>query len=779
MTDVSIGKYYGPITNFDVEATGALKGKQKASDALNTAKANSGAEVTVIDAAGNATVHGLKPEKGIINKPKPTASGLLVVDNLSSGLKPDKTKPLAIDPSIAGKLGGEVALFVDEKNQTKVINGDKNTVASKYLDNPNASKVDAAYTIAGDDNFVNKKMASNVISDLNANYRNTDATSKEVGLMKDGQVKTGMNALIGELKNISANTSQLETQSRQRTEKFNGDIAKPQDRLNKANNAWDTANRAEDQKIGKASEDLREARFPGVHDTENDISTAKQMVNDGKGYLQNANKRVSDAQGEVNRLENLKTKTNQIVEQNKDLDASNKRIVYDMANYFVNRKDQLVNLKSSFNERASYYEGLASAESRKPAAPQGTVGMTRADADKLAQKISGGDGWISKEDLTNNGLSYLAENGAARDKVAGSDNKISTQEFSDAVLLGRVNLPNNAPSTPSGGNSTSSDPFGGKPTNGGGNSTSGDPFANKPTNGGGNSTSGDPFANKPTNGGGGNSTSGDPFANKPTNGGGNSTSSDPFSNSNGQYKNDNAVQDFKRIASSIRADANSIDMRIQSINQVINEARAGGPDSRNFRFAVEKLSDSGNYNGYGYVLNEKDNGYNFFKDDINDRGIIKNNFLKPYDSNNAAIRDNNQQIDRNVSEYKNNINGANQKLNDAKVSESQASGNLQGAQSRLTQLNAQLDSINSKAPVADSVPSVKTAKGAYESAVKHKDATVGDGAALTKEKTAAQGVVDSLTESHSSDIKDLNSKIAGNAAQAQQKINETKRNLGL
>lgn len=715
MSDASInaGKYLGSgLGSFDVEANKtAAKGKQKASDAVNTAKNTMGADITVFDASGNATVHSVKIDNGVFTKPKPTSSGFLTIENLTSpNGKIDKTKPLAIDPTIAGKLGGTVALFVDEKNNTTVINGDKKTVASNFLDDATASKVDAAYTIAGDDNFVNKKMASNVVADLNANYRNTDNTSKEIALMKDGQVKTGMNALISELKTISANTSELETQSKQRTQKFNTDIAKPQDRLNKANAAWDNANKIEDQKINIASENLREAKFPGVHEKEDQVGEAQQMVSDGKGYLQNAVNKVSEATNEVNKLENLKTKTQGIVEQNKNLEFSNKEIVRDMGNYIVNRKTQLESIKASLNDKASYFDNLAAAESRKPAAPSG--------------------------------------------------------------------------GTPSNGG-TSSDPFSGnKPTSGSG-STSGDPFSgggngSKPTGG---STSGDPFSggsggNKPTGGSG--STSGDPFSgggngSKPT---GSSTSSDPFS-TNGQYRNDNAVSEYRRRASDIRADASNIDMRIKGLNQVIDQARYGGIESSGFRNAINRLSDNYNYNGYGYVFNEKDDSYNYFKADKSDRGIINRNFIEPYDDNNSQIRQNNAEINKNVAYYKNNIDGANQKLTDAKVAESQASGNLQGAQARLTQLNAELNTINSKPALTEANPNVKKAKTSLDNAIKNKDNTVGANAALTKEKNSAQGAVDSITDSHDKDIKELNSKIASNANQAQQKINETKRNLGL
>ena len=755
MSDVSAGKYLGGFTgNFDIKANQtALKGQQKTSDAVNTAKANSGAELTVIDAAGNATVHTAKVEKGTFSNAKPTASGFITVDNLAApGAKVDKTKPLAIDPSISSKLGGEVMILVDEKNQTKVINTNKDQIVNNYLAEPTDKKVDAAYVVSGDDNSVNKKLSANVITDLNANYRNTDKASKEVGLLKEGQVKTGMNAMIGELKNISSNTSQLEVQSRERTQKFNGDIAKPQQRLDSANSNWNSSSRAEDQKINNAGEELREAKFPGVRDTEGAINSAREMVNNGKGYLQNATKKVSDSGNEVGRLENIKVATNGIVSQNQSLEGSNKKIAYDMANYLVNRKDQLIDLKGSLNNKAVYYESMAETESRKPAAPTGTasVGMTREEADKIAQKISGGDSWISKEDLTNNGLAYLAEAGASRDKVAGTDNKISTQEFSDAILLGKVNLPKPAGATaPTPGNSTSTDPF---------NSSS------KPSSGGGNSTSTDPF----------NSGS------KPSSGGGNSTSADPFSNNNGQYKNNNAVQDFRRRANEIRSDANSIDMRIESIGGVIREARAGGPESSNFRFAVNKLSDGNSYSGgYNYVLNDKDAGYNYFNEDKSDKSIINSNFLKPYDNNNNAIRENNRQIERNVAEYKSNVGPANQRLQEAKVNESQANGNLQGAQSKLTQLSADLDRINSRPALTESTPTVRSAKNSLDSAVKNKDSVVGPSAPFTKERNSSQGVVDSLTESHSSDIKAVNAKVAANSAQAQQKINETKRNLGL
>lgn len=729
MTDASInaGKYAGSgLGSFDVEVKKTpAKGKQIASDAVNTAKSTLGADLTIIDSAGNSTTHGLNIEKGVFTKPKPTKSGFLTVENLTRTTSPEKDKPLSIDPLIASKLGGSTAILVDENNKMTVINGDKNTVASNFLEDATANKVNAAYTVAEDDNFVNKKMASNVTNDLKKNFRNTQAASQETSLMKDGQVKSSMNNLINEINNVNKSTTQLEGQSKARTDKYNTEITKPQERLGKANTAWDTANRIEDSKIDAAKENLREAQFPGVHEAENAVDGATKAVNNSKANLQKAVERVSGANAEVNRLEDIKTKGHQMIAENQRLENSNQRIGYDLANYLVDRKSQLINVRASLLDKASYYDRMADEEARKPAAPQGSQA-----SDPFANGNKPTNGSQSGDPFSNTKPS----NGASSDPFAGST-KPSTQKPSN-----------------------SSDPFAGKPSSG---SQTSDPFSNgtKPS---GNSQSSDPFSN----------------GNKPTNG---SQSSDPFSNSNnsGQYRNDQLMNDYRRKASDIRSDASYMEMRVQGINNVISEVRMGGMSSSGFRFAVEKLNDGYNYKGYDNVFSDKDQGYNYFKGDRSDRGVIRENYIRPYDSNVAEIRDNNRKIDKGAAEYRNNIDKANQNLNNAKVAESEASGQLQGSQSRLTQTNAELQAINSKAPLTEADPKVKKTKTALDSAVKNKESVVGENAALSKEKKSAQSAVDSINSSYNNDIRDLDNKINQNNNQTLNMIEQNKKSLGI
>jgi hypothetical protein len=59
------------------------------------------------------------------------------------------------------------------------------------------------------------------------------------------------------------------------------------------------------------------------------------------------------------------------------------------------------------------------------------------------------------------------------------------------------------------------------------------------------------------------------------------------------------------------------------------------------------------------------------------------------------------------------------------------------------------------------------------------DDTVGEKAPLTKEKNSAQGVVDQINSDYKNDSDSLNQKVTANSQSAQQKINETKKALGI
>lgn len=710
---VNGGKYLGGMTgNFDLKVDkSALKGNQKTSDAISTSKSHGGAEIISIDSEGNAQVHSASVKEGVFSKPKATASGLVTVDNLSTSSKPSKSSPLVIDLNIANAFGASVAVLSDEKGKTQVIGKDKNTAAAEFLNSPTAKKVDAAYTLAGDDNFVNKKMASNSINTLSANYRNTAQVTSNIGLLKDGQVKTSMNSLIGQLNTLSANTTELETQIKNRTSKYNTDIVKPQEKLNKANQAWDTANQAEGKKVEQASENLREAQYPGVHQTENALSNAQQMVSDGKGYLQKAVQETSNAQSQVDRLEGLKEDVQALQMDIKLLTQDNNEIEQNMMNYMVNRRSQLSSFASTLNSKAQYYETLAAQEARKQPAPQGDV-------------------------------------------------------HNDPFNSGK----------PTGGNSVNGDPFSGKPSTTAGNSVNSDPFSGgskpKPSN----SVNNDPFSGKPATTG--NSVNNDPFSGKPS--GNNNVHSDPFSgggSSNTNYRNEGLLNEYRNKASETRQDAMSVDIRAKGLSNAIDKARNYGLDSQQFRKAVSSIDDNRQYSSYGYVFDQKDS--KFFTDERSERSLIKNNFIQPYDDNTSKMYNNGRIIDAKVSEYKRNIDGANARLNDAKVNEAQASGNLMGAQSAVTQYTSELQRINSNPPQPDSNSQVKSAKKLLDGAINHMENTVGEKAPLTKDKVSAQAIVDKINSDYKNDSDNLNQKVSANSQAAQQKINETKKSLGI
>ena len=715
---VNGGQYLGGMTgNFDLKVDkSALNGNQKTSDAISTSKSHGGAEIVSIDSEGNAQVHSASIKAGVFSKPKATASGLVTVDNLSTSSKPSKSSPLVIDLNIANAFGASVAVLSDEKGKTQVIGKDKNSAAAEFLNSPTAKKVDAAYTISGDDNFVNKKMASNSINTLSSNYRNTAQVSSNINLLKDGQVKTSMNSLIGQLNTLSSNTTELETQIKNRTSKYNTDIVKPQEKLNKANQAWDNANQAEGKKVEQASENLREAQYPGVHQTENALSNAQQMVNDGKGYLQKAVQETSNAQGQVDRLEGLKETVQGLQANIKILGQDNNQIAQNMMNYMVDRRSQLSSLASTLNSKAQYYETLAAQEARKQPAPQGDI---------HSDPMSGGN------------------------QPTSGGNNIHSDPMSGG-------------SKPTGGNSVNGDPFSGgskpKPSN----TVNNDPFSGKPSTTTGNSVNNDPFSGKPS-GGNNNNVHGDPFS-----GGG---------SSNTNYRNEGLLNDYRTKASETRQDAMSMDVRAKGLSNAIDKASRYGIESSSFRNAVNSIDDNRQYNSYGYVFDQKDS--KFFTDERSERALIKNNFIQPYDANTTEMYNNGRTIDANVSEYKRNIDGANSRLNDAKVNESQASGNLMGAQAAVTQYTAELQRINSTPAQPDSNSQVKSAKKLLDGARNHMENTVGEKAPLTKDQVSAQGIVDKINSDYKNDSDSLNQKVNANSQAAQQKINETKKSLGI
>lgn len=721
---INVGIYgTGSVKHWDVNADkNTVSGNnQKADDALSTAKSHSGAEVVTIDGAGNAGVHSLSVEQGTFFHPP--KSGTLTADNLvvSSTRSKNDSKPLAIDPSIAGKLGGQNAILVDEKNQVAYIGNDKNAAAASYLNNPDQKKVAAAYTIAGNDDFVNKKMASNTLNSLSSDFRgNLTRASNDISLLKQGQVKDKMQGLITELGNIDKNAKALDSQ-----------IIAPKERLNTANNNWSRANSEETGKINIASENLREAKYPGIHTAEDELGAANNGLQNANGKQVNAEQKVSQAQSKLNSLEQIPSQVSSLKQQQESLKLDNATLLNNFNIALLQRKTDLLWTSADLYSKASSLESDARREESKPYAPSNTGSsnpitsdpfsnsgkISRQEADRIAGQVSGGDGWVSKEDLSKYGYTELSD-GPKRDQVAGSDNKITTQEFSDALVSGIIK--------PKGGS------------------------------GSGNSVTSDPFSS-------GNS------------GNTGSVTDDPFAQANSNtYRDQSKIDRLRRASSGMKADAAELKMRATRIDQLfaaVNITR--DLSSSAVISAVQNMDRTYNY-GYsdystifGSDFGSSYKGYTYFNADTNDKLSIWNNYIAPTKSNNEAIYSKGQQATQLQNKYYNEHPQAVRDLSNSQDALKGANEGVGYATSQVQQRQAKVDQINSS-PLPDTNANVKKTQKSLESAVTHKDSVVGENAPLTKEANAAKKAYDDIVE-----------KIRVNNGGAQSLITNTKNALGI
>jgi hypothetical protein len=171
-------------------------------DAVAKAKNTPGAEIVVVDAAGKANVHALTIKDDFYKENKTVDIGELKMDK-------DSDDPLLIENNVAGKLNGEAAFIVDQKDKVAYIGADVfNTTAAtamkdaeKFLKNPDKNKIDTAYQIA--DKFKKRqeletKFTRNLLTDFQKTG-DMAALVNGTALVKPGKVKTDMESLIKEL----------------------------------------------------------------------------------------------------------------------------------------------------------------------------------------------------------------------------------------------------------------------------------------------------------------------------------------------------------------------------------------------------------------------------------------------------------------------------------------------------------------------------------------------------------------------------------------------------
>ncbi len=253
---------------------------------------------------------------------------------------------------------------------------------------------------------------------------------------------------------------------------------------------------------------------------------------------------------------------------------------------------------------------------------------------------------------------------------------------------------------------------------------------------------------KPSSGGG--SVTDDPFSNKKSG----SVYDDPFSNgSGGNYRDEYKITRLESSIRELRSDISDLDSRESSLS------------SLSFRVAVD--TDISQISGWFYNLNTIDR-------------LALNRFSTQCQENKNEISNNNSAISNKQHSYNNNIGPARENLSDATTNEARAQGVYSAKESRVNQLSADLQNLKAS-PISDDEPKVKPFFTAHNKALQHQDATVGELAPLTKEKNAAQGVVDGINHDYNVDKRDLENKMKNSSdgahGKAQGMIKDTRTKL--
>ena len=250
-------------------------------NALTKAKNQNGAELVIVKQDGQASVHSLSVEDSLIQENKKILVSELD-QNTARSQDLSKT-PLAVANNIATAFSGSVAFLVGENNQVAYLGADvdqttariKLLKAEEFLVNPTRAKVDTAYqiaTIAGKPKHVEQVMARHTLAQFEHNYRNTTESENNIGLLKPGTIRSQMEGLLEELKNLAGQESQrvseLQSQLQIRTQEWQITLAQPAEKLKLAKQNWNRTNTDENKKVSTAVYHLREARMPNIHQLE-------------------------------------------------------------------------------------------------------------------------------------------------------------------------------------------------------------------------------------------------------------------------------------------------------------------------------------------------------------------------------------------------------------------------------------------------------------------------------------------------------------------------------
>jgi hypothetical protein len=410
------------------------------SDAVNKAKANSGSELIVVDASGNASVHSLSVKDGVWGKENKTID----IKELKRGA--NKNGYLNIDDNVANIFKAKSAFIVDKNNNVTYLGARASTTnkevelkdAEEYLSAPNKNKVDTAYLMAseaGDTRRVEVKLANNSLDKLNEDYRNTKDADYSTGLLKPGNTKAQMEKLLTSLKSIDSNrtaeTTALSNELKVRTDKWKTDLDAPAKRLDKANNAWNTAHNQEERKVEDAFKNAREAKMPGVYSLENSVSNADDARNNAKSQMDTAIQNRVEAQGRLANVEKLPDEINNLRNRDLQLKSRNGSLALELATHISQSRSEISSAIIDKNRLINDYQRQISTESAKPVKPANTgsnSGTGSVTDDPFAKPNSGKTGSVYDDPFAKPGNGH---SGSVYDDPFANSNNYRNQGMID------------------------------------------------------------------------------------------------------------------------------------------------------------------------------------------------------------------------------------------------------------------------------------------------------------------------------------------------------------
>ena len=352
-------------------------------EALALAKRNQGAELVVVREDGLANVHSIQGDSFKKENKQVLISQLDRNPNRRQDL--GKT-PLAIDDRIALAFGGKGAFLVDDRSKSTYLGSDvdqtnaktKLEEAKSFVSNPSANRLGAAYAIAedaGNADAITQHLGKQVLGLLDRNFHDGAKASQQISYLTPGQTQNRLNELVGSLNALAGQENQrvdaLQGQLQDRTDTWKGENATATQNRDKALSDWQSAKRSEDQKVNTTARNLREARMPGVHKLEQDVSQAQSNTSSAQSEYDTARRNYDSAKTHLQNIEALPAAAEQDLRNARKLEDENDNLMRQALAFTALTLTHVRSEKSDVKRQYDRTETDLDIERRKPSRPTG------------------------------------------------------------------------------------------------------------------------------------------------------------------------------------------------------------------------------------------------------------------------------------------------------------------------------------------------------------------------------------------------------------------------